>query len=114
MTYKPVPWDDQFRKEVLSNPESRAVYEATKLQIELSMQLREARKKRHMTQEDVAEIMRTHKPVISRLESGDDDIQHFPSLLTIAKFASAVGYELKFALIPMKKVRSKKYRKREK
>lgn len=114
MTYKPVPWDDKFREEVLSDPEARAIYEATKLQIELSMQLKKARKKRHMTQDDVAEIMDTHKPVVSRLESGDDDIKHFPSLLTIAKFASAVGHEIKFALIPMKKVRLKKRRKNEK
>ena len=114
MTYKPVPWDDEFRNKILSDSEARAIYEATKLQIELSMQLKEARKKRHMTQDDVAEIMHTHKPVISRLESGDDDVQHFPSLLTIAKFASAVGYELKFALIPMKKVRLKKRRAKEK
>jgi len=114
MTYKPVSWNDELRKEILSDPESRAIYEATKLQIELSMQLREARKKRHMTQDDVAEIMHTHKPVISRLESGDEDVQHFPSLLTIAKFASAVGYEIKLALIPMKKIRLKKDRKKEK
>lgn len=114
MTYKPVPWDNVFRKEVLSDPEAHAIYEATKLQIELSMQLKEARKKRHMTQDDVAEIMHTHKPVISRLESGEDDVKHFPSLLTIAKFAAAVGYEIKVALIPMKKVRLKKRREKEK
>ena len=114
MTYKPVPWNDEFRKEVLSDPEARAIYEATKLQIELSMQLKKARKKRHMTQDDVAKIMDTHKPAVSRLESGEDDVKHFPSLLTIAKFASAVGYEIKLVLIPMKKVRLKKFRKKEK
>ena len=102
MPYKPVNAQDRLRKEVLDDPESRAIYEATKLQIELSMALKKARKKRNMTQDEVAELMHTHKPAISRLESGDTDIKHFPSLLTIAKFASAVGYELKLGLVPIK------------
>lgn len=102
MTYKPVPWDDTIREQVLADPEARAIYEATKLQIKLSMALKKARKERRMTQGDVAKIIHTHKPVISRLESISDDIKHFPSLLTIAKVASAVGYELKLALVPIK------------
>lgn len=101
MTYKPVHRDNKARKEVLADPETRAIYEATKLQIELSMQLKKARLKQKMTQEDVAEIMHTKKPAISRLESADD-IRNFPSLLTLVKFASAIGCELKFGLIPIK------------
>jgi predicted XRE-type DNA-binding protein len=102
MTYKPVPRSNKIRKEVLSNPEARAIYEATKLQIELSMQLKNARVKQHMTQDEVAEIMHTKKPAVSRLEASGD-IKNFPSLLTIVKFASAVGCELKIGLIPIKK-----------
>ncbi len=103
MTYKPVPWDNEILKDVMNDPEAHAIYEATKLQIELSVALRKAREKRKMTQEDVAKMIRSHKPVISRLESNADDVKHFPSLLTIAKVASAVGYELKLALVPIKK-----------
>jgi len=105
MPYKPVPRDDEFRNEILADPKARAVYEATKLQIDLSMQLKKARIKRHMTQDDVAEIMHTKKPAISRLE-GDTDVKHFPSLLTMVKFASAVGYEFKIGLVPIKNIRS--------
>lgn len=101
MTYKPVSRHKQLRKKILTDPETRAVYEATKLQIELSIALKKARKKRKMTQEDVAKIMHTKKPVISRLESCDGDVSHFPSLLTLAKFASALGYELKLGLSPI-------------
>lgn len=117
MTYKPVSGQDELREEVLSDPEARAIYVATTLQIELSLALKKARKNRHMTQEQIAEIMHTHKPVISRLESGEKDIRHFPSLLTIAKFASAVGYQLKIALIPIKnqgKLKLKKHAKSSK
>ena len=101
MTYKPVKRDDIERKAVLANPETRAIYEAIKLQIDLSMKLKKARIKRNMTQDDVAEIMHTKKPAVSRLESAED-IKNFPSLLTLVKFASAIGYELKFGLVPIK------------
>jgi len=100
MTYKPVAYaHDKLRQEVLDDPEARAIYEATKLQIELSIKLKKAREKRHMTQDDVAEIMHTKKPAISRLE-GSEDTKSFPSLLTLVKFASAIGYELKVKLTP--------------
>ena len=108
MTYKPVPWNNKFRKEVLADPQARAIYEATKLQIDLSMKLKKARMKRKMTQSDVAEIMHTKKPVISRLESVEDDVKNFPSLLTLAKFASAIGYELKLGLVPIKNAKTRK------
>jgi transcriptional regulator with XRE-family HTH domain len=103
MTYKPVFAHDELRNEVLSDPETRAIYKATKLQINLSMQLKKARIKRKMTQDDVAKIMRTHKPAVSRLETSNEDIRNFPSLLTLVKFASAIGYELKVGLMPIKR-----------
>ncbi len=102
MTYKPVYAQNRLRKKVLADPEARAIYEATKLQIELSLSLKKARQKCKMTQDEVAEIMHTKKPAISRIESVSDDIRHFPSLLTLAKFASAVGYEIKLGLVPIK------------
>jgi transcriptional regulator with XRE-family HTH domain len=105
MPYKPVLRDKKMRNEILANPETRAIYEATKMQIELSMQLKKARLKKHMTQENVAEIMQTKKPAISRLESGKENVKNFPSLLTIIKFASAIGYELKIGLIPIKNIK---------
>lgn len=114
MTYKPVNRDDKIRNEVLADPETRALYEATKLQIDLSMQLKKARKNKNMTQDDVAKIMHTKKPAVSRLEACHEDIKNFPSLLTLVKFTSAIGYELKIGLIPMKhamKLKPKKYAK---
>lgn len=102
MTYKPVDAHSKLRDKALADLEVRAMYDAYKLQIDLATALKEARKKRHMTQEEVAGLMHTHKPVISRLESGNSDVKHSPSLMTIAKFASAVGYEVKFSLVPTK------------
>jgi len=61
MTYKPVARGNELRNEVLADPETRAIHEATKLQIELSIALKNARKKRKMTQDDVADVMHTQK-----------------------------------------------------
>jgi DNA-binding XRE family transcriptional regulator len=106
MKYKPVKRDNELRNEILADPEARAIYEATKLQIDLVMKLKKARIKRKMTQDDVAAIMHTKKPAISRLEACDEDVKNFPSLLTIIKFASAVGYELKLGLVPIKNLKT--------
>lgn len=103
MTYNPVRRTDELRDEVLTDPEARAVYEATKLQIELAIQLKEARVKKNMTQEDVATLLHTKKPAISRLEKGHESSKSFPSLLTLVKFASAIGYELKINLKPIER-----------
>lgn len=107
MTYKPVRRDNKALKEVLADSEARAIYEATKLQIDLSMKLKKARLKKNLTQNDVAEIMHTKKPAISRLETSNEDVKNFPSLLTLVKYASAIGYELKVGLIPIKNLHVK-------
>jgi DNA-binding XRE family transcriptional regulator len=108
MTYKPVRRNNELRNEVLSNLEARAIYEATKLQIDLSMKLKKARIKSNMTQSDVADIMHTKKPAISRIESVGESVSHFLSLLTLVKYASAIGYELNFGLTPIHKTQQRK------
>ena len=102
MTYNPVLHDDTMLKELLSEPEAIAIYEATKLQIDLALQLKKARLKQKMTQEEVASILHTKKPAISRLEKSHENVKSFPSLLTLVKFASAIGHELKIKLVPIK------------
>lgn len=102
MTYNPAPRDNELRNEVLADPDARAIYEATRLQIELAMQLKDARLKKNMTQEEVASILHTQKPAISRLETCNENVKSFPSLLTLVKFASAIGYQLKIGLVPLR------------
>lgn len=102
MTYNPVPHDHELLDEVLSDPEALAIYEATKLQIDLALQFKKARIKQKMTQEEVASILHTKKPAISRLETSHENVKSFPSLLTLVKFASAIGYELKIGLVPLR------------
>lgn len=104
MKFNPQPHAHaELLNEVLSDAESRAIYEATKLQIAIALKLKKARLKNKMTQNDIAKILHTKVPAVSRIESCEESVKHFPSLLTIAKYASAVGYELKINFVPTKK-----------
>ena len=67
MTYKRVSFPrEKYHRELSNDPESKAIYEATKLQIEIAIKLNKARLKQNMTQKDVAKIIHTQKPAISR------------------------------------------------
>ena len=56
-----------------------------------------------MTQENVVYIFNNQKPAISRFETRHENVKNFPSLLTLVKFASAIGYKLKIKLASLKK-----------
>ena len=108
MVRRSIQWHEEFRKEILSDPEARAEYEAFKLQLELADQLKQARREAHLTQANVAERMNTQKPVVARLEAVGGKGKHSPSLKTLVKYANAVGFRLQIKLIPKKK-RKKSY-----
>lgn len=103
MPKRSIKLQEKLRKEVLKDPVTRAEYEAFKLQLEVSEQLKTARKKAHMTQDNVAEKMDTLKPVVARLEAAGGRGKHSPSIKTLVKYASAIGFELKIKLVPKKK-----------
>jgi DNA-binding XRE family transcriptional regulator len=91
-------WHKQLRETVLADDESRAEYEAFKLQLELAEKLKTSRKKAELTQEDIAKKMHTNKSVIARLEAAGGRGKHSPSLKTLSKYANAIGYSLEFTL----------------
>lgn len=103
MSYKPVTTHGKLMKKIMVDPEARAEYEAFSLHLELAEQLKKHRKMVHMTQEEVALSMHAHKPTISRLESAASAAKHSPSIMTLFKYADAVGCELKIILIPKHK-----------
>lgn len=96
-------WQEQIKKKALSTPESRAIYERVKQEIDLTLSLREAREKSNLSQEVIAERMDTTRTVVSRLESKNSSQRHSPSLQTLLKYANALGYTLKINLIPLRK-----------
>ena len=96
----------QLRQDVLSDPVAQAEYEAFKLQLEVAAQLKKARQSVQMTQDNVAESMHTQKPVVARLEAAGGRGKHSPSLKTLVKYASAIGYELVVQLKPKKPIQA--------
>jgi DNA-binding XRE family transcriptional regulator len=91
-----------LKKHVYNDPEAYAEYQAFNLQLELAEQMKKARERMDLTQEDVAEMMHTKKQAISRLESATDEHKNSPSLKTLIKYAVAIGYKLQIKFVPEK------------
>lgn len=90
----------KLEKKVFSDPEAKAIYDAFSLQLELSAKMKKAREKAHLTQEEVAERMGTKPPAISRLEGNTFSKKpHSPSMVTLMKYAHAIGKELKIKFV---------------
>ena len=64
---------------------------------ELARELIHARSTAGLAQEEVAEKMHTKAPAIARLES---DRKHPSSIVTLRKYASAVGCRLEVRFVP--------------
>ena len=103
MAKRSIKLHDQLKKEVLADPVARAEYEAFKLQLKVAGSLKDARKKAHFTQDDVAECMNTRKTVVARLEAAGGRGKHSPSLKTLVKYANAVGCDVNVKLVPKRK-----------
>ena len=74
-------------------------YESLKLEYQVVGQLLAARTRAGLTQDAVAERMGTTKSAVSRLESAG---KHAPSLMTLKRYADAVGCELQVRLVPQR------------
>lgn len=64
-------------------------------------QLVDLRQGAGLTQEQIAEKLKTNKSNISRLESVNSTIS--PKLSTIVDYAGAIGYDVKIDFVPKKK-----------
>ena len=86
-----------LKQEAFKNPEVKKEYERLESEFSLIEHLLTMRKEAGLTQEELAEKLRTHKSNISRLEKGNSN----PSWTTLRKYADACGFEL--SLIHYKK-----------
>ena len=89
-----------MRAEMFKDPVFVAEYEQYKLEFELAEQLKDMRKKMKISQETVAEKMRSSKSAVSRLESAKGSSKHSPSISTLKKYADAIGCALEIKLKP--------------
>jgi len=98
LKYKPGPHDHKaFLKRAFKRKGFRKAYEDLKGEYTLAREMLGARSRVGLTQEAVAELMGTTKSAVSRLESAG---KHVPSLMTLKKYAQAVGCRLEIKLIP--------------
>ena len=91
---------EELKKQLLSDEEVRHEYERlNREEFALLDQFLAARRAAGMTQAAVAEKMGTKTAAIARLESALLNGKHSPSVLTLQKYAQAVGRKLEIKLI---------------
>ena len=78
-------------KEDLRDPEFRRAFEKERKRLRIALQMAEIRRKKKLSQKDLARRMGTSQQVISRLESG---AYNGYTLRTLEKFAKATGSRL--------------------
>ncbi|TAN03245.1 MAG: XRE family transcriptional regulator [Rhodanobacteraceae bacterium] len=101
LKYKPVTHDHQaFLARASKRKGFAEAYDALELEYQVANQMLKARSRAGLTQDTVAERMGTTKSAISRLESAGK--QHAPSIVTLQRYAQAVGCDLKVQLVPQK------------
>ncbi len=84
---------DDLHKKWTKNPKYRREYQAMEQQFSLSAALIEARAQAGLTQEQVAQRMKTTQAVIARMEGGG----RIPSTRTLQKYAKATAMRLRIS-----------------
>ena len=77
----------------ITNPKYRREYEALEQEFSLAAALIKARARAGLTQEQVAQRMKTTQAVVARLEGGGS----MPSTRILEKYSKATGTRLKFS-----------------
>ena len=80
----------------MKNPKYRREYQRLEEEFSLAAALIEARARAGLTQQQVAQRMKTTQAVIARLEGGRSK----PSTRTLEKYAKATGTKLKISFEP--------------
>lgn len=94
-------WNKEIEKKVMSDSESREIFERKEREIELALSMRKAREKAKLSQEEIAERMHTTRSAVSRLESCGVG-RHSPSIETLLKYAQALGYTVNISFVKNK------------
>ena len=87
---------DNLHKNWMEDPKYRREYAALAVEFSLVAALIEARTRAGLTQEQVAQRMKTTQAVIARLEGGGSK----PSTRTLERYAAATGSRLKITFEP--------------
>ena len=89
----------ELKRQALADPEVQAAYQGLETEFDLLRQMLRARSKAGLTQAEVASLMGTKAPAVTRLEASLSSGKHSPSLATLRRYANAVGCELRVKLV---------------
>jgi transcriptional regulator with XRE-family HTH domain len=87
----------QFKARALARPEVKREYERLAEEFAFFDEILKARASAGLTQADVATRIGTTQSAIARLESSVG--KHSPSIATLQRYASALGYRLQVRLV---------------
>lgn len=93
MSRKSVKYED-FKAQRLAEPEVRKEYEALEPQFKLIREILLRRKQLNISQAELAKMVGTQQPAISRLERGDGNI----TVGALRRIADALGADLEISL----------------
>ena len=102
----------QFRSRALARPDVRREYERIAEEFEFLSEILKARVAAGLTQADVAARIGTTQSAVARLESAGG--RHSPSIATLQRYASALGYKLQVRLVKGKGLTTRSTRARAK
>ncbi len=98
LAYRPVSHNhEELIEKALKRKGFSEAYEDLGAEYALVRELLAARSRAGLTQEEVADSMGTTKSAVSRLEAVG---KHSPSVMTLKKYAQAVGCEVEIRLVP--------------
>ena len=86
-----------FKERALAHPEVKREYERLAEEFEFLDEMLKARAAAGLSQADVAARIGTTQSAVARLES--PSAKHSPSLATLRRYASALGYRVQLRLV---------------
>jgi transcriptional regulator with XRE-family HTH domain len=101
-----------FKGRALARPEVRREYEKLKEEFELLDEILKARAEAGLTQAELAERIGTTQSAVARMETAIG--KHSPSIATLKRYASALGYRLQLRLVKEQGLTTRSTRTREK
>ncbi|HLF22755.1 MAG TPA: helix-turn-helix transcriptional regulator [Burkholderiales bacterium] len=101
-----------FKRRALARPEVRREYEALKEEFELLDEILKARAEAGLTQAQLAERIGTTQSAVARMETAIG--KHSPSIATLKRYASALGYRLQLRLVKQRGLTTRSTQTREK
>jgi len=101
-----------FKRRALARPDVRREYETLKEEFELLDEILKARAEAGLTQAELAERIGTTQSAVARMETAIG--KHSPSIATLKRYASALGYRLQLRLVKQHGLTTRSTRTREK